>query len=87
MKTNTFNFEAFKNGSIKVTTKLGNPVRYITTLSDGRMLIEIKPRTRIVEQGTIKHVAPVFGTVTDKYYTNGKKYKTQDSEFDLVVAA
>ena len=84
MNTNTFNFEAFKNGTIKAETKLGNPARFITMLRDGRMLIEIKPRTRIVEQGTIKHVSYVMETITDKYYTNGRKYKTSESEFDLV---
>lgn len=85
MKTTTFNFEAFKNGSIKAMTKLGNPVRFITMLRDGRMLIEIQPRNRIVEQGTLKHVAPAMGTVNDKYYTNGKKYRNTDSQFDLVM--
>ena len=85
MKTNNFNFEAFKKGTVKATTKLGNPVKFITMLNDGRMLVAVQARNRIVEQGTLKFVAPALGTTNERYFTNGKKYRNADSQFDLVM--
>jgi len=82
-QTNNFNFEKFKNGG-NATTKLGNPVKFITMCSDGRMLVQVTPRNRIGEQGTLKYVAPAM-PYTDKYHVTGKKYNNTDSEFDIVM--
>lgn len=82
-QTNNFNFEKFKNGG-NATTKLGNPVKFITMCSDGRMLVQVTPRSRIVEQNTLKHVVPAM-PYTDKYHVTGKKYPNTDSEFDIVM--
>lgn len=82
-QTNNFNFEKFKNGG-NATTKLGNPVKFITICSDGRMLVQVTPRSRIVEQNTLKHVVPAM-PYTDKYHVTGKKYPNTDSEFDIVM--
>jgi hypothetical protein len=80
-----FNFSEFKNGS-NATTKLGNPVKFVTMCSDGRMLVQVNPRNRIVESGNLKYVT--YGTpYTEKYHVNGKKYRDYDSEFDIVMDA
>lgn len=80
-----FNFSEFKNGG-NATTKLGNPVKFVTMCSDGRMLVQISPRNRIVESGNLKYVT--LGTpYTEKYHVNGKKYRNADSEFDIVMNA
>lgn len=82
-QTNNFNFEKFKNGG-NAKTKMGNPVKFITMCSDGRMLVQVTPRNCIGEQGTLKYVAPAM-PYTDKYHVNGKKYNNTDSEFDIVM--
>ena len=85
MNTNNyFNLSKFMQGE-KATTKLGNPVRYITSLRDGRILVEVSPRSRIVEYRTIKYSVPTSEKYTAKYYPDGKKYKNYDCEFDLVM--
>lgn len=85
MNTNNyFNLSKFMQGE-KTTTKLGNPVRYITSLRDGRILVEITPRSRIVEYRTIKYSVPTSEKYTAKYWPDGKKYKNYDCEYDLVM--
>ena len=68
MKTNTFNLEMFKNGA-KVQTKLGNPVRFITIANNGKIIVAIKPRWRMVEVA--------------QYNLDGRKYAGTDTMYDL----
>ena len=84
MNTTTFDINKFKAGT-KATTKLGNSARFITMLRDGRMLVEITPRSRIVEYRTIKYAVTTSNPYTDRYYVNGMKYKNTPCEFDLVM--
>ena len=80
-----FNYSEFRNGK-SATTKLGNPVKFITMCADGRMLVRITPRSRVVESGNLKYVTAGM-PYTDKYYSNGKKYHNTDSEYDIVMEA
>ena len=41
--TTKFNLEMFKNG-MKVQTKLGNPVKFITVSARGELIISVRPR-------------------------------------------
>jgi len=80
MKTNTFNFEMFKNGA-KAQTKLGNPVKFICLVGD-KMLVTVNHRSRVFGNFE-KVVAPAFGGSNEKYNLNGKKYSGTDTMYDL----
>ena len=86
-QTNNFNFEKFKNGG-NATTKLGNPVKFITMCGD-KILVKVSPRFRIID-GPTKYVVSAAESYTCKYNLDGKKYKGKkynntDSEFDIVM--
>ena len=85
MNKNYFNLNEFKNGK-SATTKLGNPVKFITMCADGRMLVQVTPRNKVIESGNLKYVT-VGMPYNGKYYITGKKYRNTDSEFDLVMTA
>ena len=84
VNNNNFNLNEFMNGKT-ATTKLGNLVRFITALPDGKILVEVHPRSRIVEYKTLKYSVPTSQTYTAKYYANGKKYRNYDCDYDLVM--
>ena len=85
MKTNNyFNLNAFKAGKT-ATTKLGNPVKFITITGD-KILVKVYHRNRIVGFST-KAIAPVMDGSVEKYNFDGRKYRGTDTEFDLVMEA
>lgn len=85
MKTNNyFNLNEFKAGKI-ATTKLGNPVKFITITGD-KILVKVYHRNRIVGFST-KAIAPVMDGSVEKYNFDGRKYRGTDTEFDLVMEA
>ena len=88
MKTTNryFNLNEFKNGK-KATTKLGNPVQFICVTSDGKLLVRVFHRSRVIGF-SVKSVAPAApeGSV-EKYNFDGRKYRGTDTEFDLVMEA
>lgn len=83
-KTNYFNLNEFKNGK-SATTKLGNPVKFITMCGD-KILVKVSPRFRIID-GPTKYVVSAAESYTCKYNLDGKKYKGTDTEYDLVMDA
>jgi len=82
---NYFNLNEFKAGKT-CTTKLGNPAKFITMCGDGKMLVQVTPRYRIIE-GPTKYAVGGCTPYTCKYNVNGKKYNGTDTEFDLVMEA
>ena len=85
MKTNNyFNLNDFKAGKT-ATTKLGNPVKFITITGD-KILVKVYHRNRIVGFST-KAIAPVMDGSVEKYNFDGRKYRGTDTEFDLVMEA
>jgi hypothetical protein len=87
MKTtnNYFNLNEFKNGKT-ATTKLGNPVKFICITADGKLLVNVNHRSRIIGFSS-KTVAPVFEGSIEKYNLDGHKYRGTETEFDLVMEA
>ena len=84
MKKNYFNINEFKNGK-KATTKLGNPVKFITITGD-KILVKVYHRSRIVGFSE-KSVAPMLDGTVEKYNFDGRKYRGTDTEFDLIMEA
>ena len=87
MKTtnNYFNLNEFKAGKT-ATTKLGNPVKFICVTNDGKLLVKVNHRSRIVGFST-KAVAPAMEGSVEKYNLDGRKYRGTETEFDLVMEA
>jgi hypothetical protein len=86
MKTNNyFNLNEFKAGKT-ATTKLGNPVKFICVTADGKLLVKVNHRSRIIGFSS-KAVAPVFEGSVEKYNLDGRKYRGGETEFDLVMEA
>ena len=86
MKTNNyFNLNEFKAGKT-ATTKLGNPVKFICITADGKLLVKVNHRSRIVGFSS-KAVAPVFEGSVEKYNLVGRKYRATEQEFDMVMEA
>lgn len=79
---NYFNLNEFKNGK-KATTKLGNPVKFITMTGD-KILVKVYHRNRIVGFSE-KAIAPMMDGTVEKYHADGHKYRNTDTEFDLVM--
>lgn len=84
MKKNYFNLNEFKNGK-KATTKLGNPVKFITMTGD-KILVKVYHRSRIVGF-SVKSIAPMLDGTVEKYNLDGRKYRGTDTEFDLIMEA
>ena len=84
MKKNYFNLNEFKNGK-KATTKLGNPVKFITVTGD-KILVKVYYRSRIVGFSE-KSIAPMLDGTVEKYNLDGRKYRGTDTEFDLIMDA
>lgn len=88
MKTTNryFNLSEFKAGKT-TTTKLGNPVQFICDIPDGKILVRVFHRSRVIGFSS-KSVAPANpeGSV-EKYYADGRKYRGTDTEFDLMMDA
>ena len=82
MKKNYFNLNEFKNGK-KATTKLGNPVKFITITGD-KILVKVYHRSRIIGFSE-KSIAPMLDGTVEKYNLDGKKYRGTDTEFDLIM--
>lgn len=82
-KTNYFNLNDFKAGKT-ATTKLGNPVKFITMLNDGRILVKVYHRTRVIGSFSKTIVPELDGTV-ERYQSDGKKYRGTTTEFDLIM--
>ena len=82
MKKNYFNLNEFKNGK-KATTKLGNPVKFITMTGD-KILVKVYHRNRIIGFSE-KSIAPMLDGTVEKYNLDGRKYRNTDTEFDLVM--
>ena len=81
---NYFNLNEFKNGKT-ATTKLGNPVKFITMTGD-KILVKVYHRSRIVGFST-KAIAPEFEGTVEKYNIDGRKYRGTDTMYDLVMEA
>ena len=81
---NYFNLNEFKNGK-KATTKLGNPVKFITMTGD-KMLVKVYHRSRVIGFSE-KVVAPMMEGSVEKYHTDGRKYHNTDTMYDLVMEA
>lgn len=82
--SNYFDFNEFKNGK-KATTKLGNPVKFITMTGD-KMLVKVYHRSRIVGFSE-KIVAPMLDGSVEKYHINGRKYHGTETMYDIVMDA
>ena len=82
--TNYFNLTEFKNGKT-ATTKLGNPVKFITITGD-KILVKVYHRNKIVGFST-KSIAPMMEGTVEKYNFDGRKYRGTETEFDLVMEA
>ena len=83
MANRYFNLTEFKNGKT-ATTKLGNPVKFITMLSDGRILVKVYHRSRVIGF-SVKTVAPEYDGTVEKYQADGRKYRGADTEFDIIM--
>jgi hypothetical protein len=81
---NYFNLNEFKNGK-KATTKLGNPVKFITMAGD-KVLVKVYHRSRIVGFSE-KSIAPMLEGTVEKYNLNGRKYNGTETMYDLVMEA
>lgn len=80
--TNYFNLTEFKNGK-KATTKLGNPVKFITMTGD-KILVKVYHRNRIIGFSE-KAIAPMLDGTVEKYNVDGRKYRGTNTEYDLVM--
>jgi len=86
MKTNNyFNLNEFKAGKV-ATTKLGNPAKFICVTADGKLLVKVNHRSRVIGFSS-KAVAPVYEGSVEKYNLDGRKYRGTETEFDLVMEA
>lgn len=82
MNNRYFNLNEFKSCKT-ATTKLGNPVKFITITGD-KILVNVYHRSRIIGFSK-KMVAPMFEGTVEKYHLDGRKYRGIDTEFDLVM--
>ncbi len=80
-----FDLNEFKAGK-NATTKLGNPVKFITITADGKLLVKVNHRSKISGFSN-KVIVPMFEGTVEKYNMDGSKYLVAASEFDLVMEA
>lgn len=85
MANRYFNLNEFKSGKT-ATTKLGNPVKFIMVLNDGRILVKVYHRSRVVGFSN-KTVAPEIDGTVERYQADGRKYRGTDTEYDLIMTA